>query len=123
MTTPTDRLFDAMVDLNKSVGGLDATVQALREDVKENAAREERAREKIEATAAQAALALADAVGRIEALEAGIAAVKPFAAKADKWEREGIWAAGFIAALGAVFGGSFMAFREKLLAILFGPHV
>lgn len=117
MTTANDRIYAALNEVTGKLGEVSGTLNALRDEVREKAERDEKAREKIEAAATEAGKIVAAAINRIETLEASVAELKPFAAKADRWERKGIWAAGFLAALGMIAGGLIKGPLDALLKL------
>lgn len=53
---------------------------------------------------------------RVETIERGIDDIRPLADEVRQWKQRGIGAAGVLTALGAMFGGALVAFREKVLA-------
>jgi prefoldin subunit 5 len=55
---------------------------------------------------------------RIAAIERGVEEIKPLADEVRQWKQRGIGAAGVITALGAIFGGALVAFRDKIMASL-----
>ena len=52
---------------------------------------------------------------RIAAIERGVEEIKPLADEVRQWKQRGIGAAGVLTALGAMFGGALVAFRDKVL--------
>lgn len=55
---------------------------------------------------------------RVERIERGVEELKPIAEELRAWKQRGIGAAGILTALGAIFGGALVAFRDKLFAAL-----
>jgi uncharacterized phage infection (PIP) family protein YhgE len=55
---------------------------------------------------------------RIAAIEKGIEEIKPLADEVRAWKQRGIGAAGILTALGAIFGGAIVAFRDRILTAL-----
>lgn len=58
---------------------------------------------------------------RLRDVEKAHEAAKPFLEKASKWEQRGLGAGMVLTALGMIFGGVFVGFRDKILTSI-GLH-
>lgn len=88
--------------------------QALLEDRQRAASARAAMSERIEGTEHS----IEDIAKRVERIEEGVAGIYPLAEEVRAWKQRGIGAAGVLTALGAIFGGALVAFRDKILVAI-----
>lgn len=109
---------DKLLQLFEDIGGIKSTLENFREESKNQATRTDLDRAEFRNDIAALRVQATETAERIEGLETDTAAIKPFIEKAKAWENRGIGAAMVLSALGAIFGGTAVAFRDKILATL-----
>lgn len=93
-----------LLEINRTLGKVMAKLDNIADDVRAQAAVQEKTSEAIQALELRTVF-----------LERDVNAAKPFIDKAKQWEQRGIGMIATVSAVGAIFGGVIIGFRDQIL--------
>lgn len=113
---PTPSLERAIGRLEGKLDGIVTRIETLNGTLVDDRARAAQSRaamnERIEGTET----GIDEVARRVEKIEAAVSEIQPLTEEVRAWKQRGIGAAGVLTALGAIFGGTLVTFRDKLMA-------